>query len=97
LEKSNIDSDNYSEVESIKLSDYIINLNRRVALLKIDIECHEDIVLNDLIDNNVFEKIDFSIVEIHDDKYDFMKPRIKKLKERLAHYGLTDKVDLSWH
>lgn len=96
-EKGNINTGNYFEVETIKLSEYIARMNQKISLLKIDIECHEDIVLYDLITNNSFEQIDFAVVEVHDDKYEFMVPRIKQLKQVIAKNNLQDKIDLTWH
>ena len=95
--KGNIDTDKYFEIETLRLSDYIRHLDREINLLKIDIECHEDIVLLDLIQSDAFKRINYAIVEVHDVKYDFMKPRIQKLKKIIASNNLEEKIDLTWH
>lgn len=99
LEKSkhNLDPAKAVHVKTLILSEYLLNLNRRVSILKIDVEGHEDIVLKDLMENNAFSLIDKAVVEVHDDKYDFMKPRISDLKKQISAMGLEYKINLNWH
>ncbi len=96
-EKGNLDNEKCAIVKTEVLSEFLKKIDRPVNLLKIDVEGHEDIVLRDLILSQSFDRIDFAIVEVHDEKYDFMKPRIIDLKRLIRETGLEEKIDLTWH
>jgi FkbM family methyltransferase len=97
ISKNNLDTKQSVIVDTQILSDFIFSINRKVTLLKIDVEGHEDVVLRELILSGVFSQIELAIVEVHDGKYDFMKPRIDALKNLVAEKGLVEKIDLTWH
>lgn len=85
-EKDNIDLDNFFEVDVIDFSEFINNLDRRVKIIKIDIEGAEFDLLDSLINNNIYEKVDIFFVETHERipgmkiKYDSLKKKIKNNK-----------------
>jgi hypothetical protein len=84
-------------VECIKLSNLIRDLNERIKLIKIDVECHEDIVLRELIEADILSQVDQILVEVHDKKYPFMSERINSLRNLINDRGLEQKIDLTWH
>lgn len=96
IKKDNLDPSKYEEVETFKLSDIVFSLNKQVDLIKIDIEGHEDVVLNDLIDTGAIDRVRYVLVERHDQKYDFLKERLRKVEEKILKNKLNDKINLNW-
>jgi FkbM family methyltransferase len=74
-EKENVDNNKYKLTDTIDLSSFIKKLERRVSILKIDIEGAEIEVLNKLIDDKTYELCDEIYVETH--------PQIKGKRELL--------------
>lgn len=83
-EKQNIDINNFFEVEVVDFSEFINNLNKKIKIIKIDIEGAEFDLLESLINNNIHNKVDIFFVETHEripgmhEKYISLKKNIKK-------------------
>ena len=95
-EKSNVNKNDYEEVEIIDLVEFINSLDKEIALIKIDIEGAEIELLNHLIDTGVISKIKKIICEIHDKKYPIFKEGTDKLKQKIKELNLEKKIDLNW-
>lgn len=87
--KSNVRQDRQATVEGIALSDFIVSLDRRIRLLKMDIEGAEVGVLNRILDEGLHERIDEVYVEVHDRKVPELVEPTRKLRERLESLGVS--------
>ena len=64
INKNNITGKNFTQVKTIKLSEYINNYNS-IDILKMDIEGAEYDVLEELIDSGAIHKIKYIFYECH--------------------------------
>lgn len=65
--KRNVRTDRYTMVDGVQFTEFLRGLgDRRVRLLKMDIEGAEVDVLNQLLDEGVHEMIDQAFIEVHD-------------------------------
>jgi len=94
--KSNINPQAFIDIELIDLSQFIKNLNRKIKLLKIDVEGVECQIINKLIDTRIIECIDCLIAETHDKKVPELKIMTNKLKKRIIEEKLLN-INLRWH
>lgn len=85
MDKSVVSKDKYIEVETVDLSTFIKNLNRKITVLKLDIEGSEYEVLSDLINTEVIHECDWVLAELH-------VKRMPKIKEKGIHETLKDRV-----
>lgn len=95
-EKRNVDDRGGVEVEVIDLVAFILNLGRRIKLLKIDIEGAEYALLNGLIDRGAIDLIDAVYVETHAHAIASLRRADQALRQRIADLGLGGKIDLNW-
>jgi FkbM family methyltransferase len=94
--KNNVNSDNYVEVEVIRLVDFIKDNNiKKIKVLKIDIEGAEYDLLNDLIDNGIHLITDIILVELHAHKIKDLKIKDDKLRDRMRKEKIKN-VRLNW-
>ena len=96
-EKSNVSKDIYENVKEIDFAEFILKLNKRVELIKIDIEGYEISLINHLIDNDCLKNINKIYVELHDDTINSIKISTKELKNRINRNGLDHKFFFEWH
>jgi len=66
--KHNIDINNKISVKAIDISEYILSLNKKISVLKMDIEGGEYKVINHLIKTKVIDKIEKIYFEDHENK-----------------------------
>ncbi|WP_373486781.1 FkbM family methyltransferase [Blastomonas sp.] len=83
-------------VTCIDISEFIMSLDKPVAVLKLDIEGAEIGAINRLIDTGAIDRIKFAVVETHERFSDELARQTEELKARLAELGLNDKVRLDW-
>tara|TARA_R110000824_G_scaffold126115_4_gene285514 strand:- start:16064 stop:16654 length:591 start_codon:yes stop_codon:yes gene_type:complete len=94
-DKSNVDTDNYLEIELIDLCAFIRNLGMPIKVLKIDIEGAEIELLNSMIDEGVIQDIPYVLVETHEKKIVSLREPTRLLKERIERENLKN-IDLTW-
>lgn len=94
-EKGNVNTDNYTEVDLIDLSEFINGFNTPIKVLKIDIEGAEIEVLNKLIDTRKYENIGKILVETHETKITTQVEELKTLKRRIKVLGIKN-INLNW-
>lgn len=87
--KRNIDTHSFVSVEGIPLARFIRELERPVALLKMDIEGAEINVLDQLLSEGLHEVIGQAFVEVHDRKVPELVEPARRLRERLKNLGVT--------
>jgi FkbM family methyltransferase len=85
-----------SIVECIDLDKFILQLGRRVRILKLDIEGAEVLVLNQLMDTGTINFIDLVLVETHERFNAEFLVSTNALRERIIAEGLSAKVRLDW-
>lgn len=94
-EKRNLDPEEFVEIEVVCLSEFVLELERRVRLLKMDIEGAEYEVIHRLIDTGAIDRIDHLFCETHELKGPGLTRKTRRLRERLEREGLSQ-VDLDW-
>lgn len=82
--KRNVRKDRFTVVAGIGLADFLKSLDRRVRLLKMDIEGAEVDVLNQLLDEGLHARIDKAFVEVHDRQIRSLAEPTRRLRERLS-------------
>jgi len=93
--KGNIRKDKYVDVEIIDLIEFIKNLNRRIALLKIDVEGAECEILDRIISEDVYKEIDRIVVETHDHKVPELKKSTDLIRKMIRDKNI-DNISLDW-
>ena len=95
---SNSDKGSYHQLESIRLSSYIFSLSKKVSFLKIDVEGVENDILNDLIESNAYDDIEFIAVETHETliKNESYIKELDSIKNRVKDLGLSKKIKFDW-
>jgi FkbM family methyltransferase len=94
--KRNVRQDRYELVDGIQFSEFIRSLgDRRIRLLKMDIEGAEVEVLNQLLDEGLHERIDQAFVEVHDRQIRALAEPTRKLRQRLEALH-ANHVRLDW-
>lgn len=94
--KNNVNSDNYVEVDVIRLVDFIKDKKiKKIKVLKIDIEGAEYDLLNDLIDNGIHLITDIILLEFHAHKIKNMKIKDDKLRDRMREEKIKN-VRFNW-
>lgn len=94
-EKINVDGMHGVEVEIVDLCKYIESLNRRVDILKMDIEGEEIAVLKKMINEETYTKIDLILVETHETKIPGHKEEVALLKRLIKERGIQN-IKLNW-
>ncbi|KUR73698.1 hypothetical protein AQZ52_01645 [Novosphingobium fuchskuhlense] len=92
-EKDNVSTDRYVEVEAVRLSEFIKQLDH-VRFLKMDIEGAEYDVLPDMIDAGLHKKIDYIVVETHERSMG-LKAKHAALQATIASNNIKN-IDLNW-
>jgi FkbM family methyltransferase len=90
-------SKKYLIVEVIDLINFIKNLNnKRIRLLKLDIEGAEIPVLKKIISSSIYKKIDYIIVETHEEVIESTKKELSNIKALIKKKDIKN-IDLNWH
>ena len=95
-EKRNVDETTGIEVEVIDLISFISDLNRPIALLKIDVEGAEYAILHALLDRGLQDRVAKIFVETHAHAIPSLRQTDAALRVRIADLGLEEKIDLNW-
>lgn len=95
--KPNVSSELFDEVNEIDFAKFLQRINRKINLLKIDIEGYEIDLLNHLLDKNSFKYIDKVYVETHERKFIALEKSTNELKDRIKREGLSQKFFFNWH
>ena len=96
-DKPNVSTELTEEINEIDFAEFLQRLNRKIDLIKIDIEGYEIDLLNHLLDKNSFKFIDKVYVETHERKFTALEKSTKELKDRIEREGLSQKFFFDWH
>lgn len=94
--KGNVNPDAYVEVEAVDLAPFVLELDREVKLVKIDVEGAECRIVDRLIDAGAMDRIGTGLLEVHDGRVPELRDETDRLRERLRDEGLADKVRTDW-
>jgi FkbM family methyltransferase len=94
--KGNIDPERFVEVETIDLAQFVFGFDRRVRLIKIDVEGVECPLVHHLLDTGAIEQVDTVLVEVHDRHIPELRAENQRLRERLERDGFADRVLTDW-
>ena len=86
-EKRGITTDAWEEVETINLSEFILELECVVKVLKMDIEGAEVAVLRELISSNAIRVVRHLFVETHEDQIPELKKDIREILTELTKFA----------
>lgn len=94
-EKANVRKDKFVEVETIDLSEFIINLQTNIKLLKLDVEGVEHSILTKLINRGLHKRIEHIFVETHEEQAHHLQSDTKQLKDLIRSLNITN-INLDW-
>ena len=87
------------QVDIVKLSDIIkrdiLPNQKKIHLLKLDIEWAEFDVINDIIDEWLYKNIKYIVVETHERFFKDWKQKIRELKQRIQENNIKN-IYLDW-
>jgi FkbM family methyltransferase len=94
-EKKNVDIRHSIEVELVDLDAFISSLERKVDILKLDVEGAEIAILWKMLDSGSYRNIRLMLVETHETKIPGHESEVQRLKARIAELGI-DHILLNW-
>lgn len=93
--KGNFNPETYVEIEVVDLTRFIVELDRFIEVIKMDVEGVECQIVNKLIDTGLVERIGLLLVETHEGKIPELIEPTERLRRRIAKEGLTN-IRLDW-
>ena len=94
--KSNLSYANAHEVETVALAEFILSLDRDVALIKMDVEGAEYRILSALIETPAIARVREIHVEDHCDRVAGLAEERAAFEARAAALGVLDRFDFGW-
>jgi FkbM family methyltransferase len=94
--KGNVVKEKKHLVETVDLANFILELDREIDLIKMDVEGVECTIINHIIDTGAIEKVKYMLVETHDHKIPELKEETDALRSRIKALGLEKKINLNW-
>lgn len=95
-EKSNVNQKNSFDVETVDLLEFILMLDRPVAVLKLDVEGSEVEILERLLDTGAASQIGHVLVETHDNRMPHLAVRMNGIRQRIKTEEFRH-IRLDWH
>lgn len=96
--KTDFNGENFYEAELINFCEFlseILKKEEKITLIKLDIEGAEFDILNDLIDQKLYKKIEYIMVETHERFFNDGIQKINLLKEKIRKNNITN-IFLDW-
>jgi FkbM family methyltransferase len=93
--KKNISTVSSVEIEVINLVEFIQSLNRKVDLIKIDVEGAETEILRSVIQQDAHTLFKMMYAETHETKIPGQKVQMDKIKAQMKQKGITN-IKLNW-
>ena len=94
-EKRNVDVNHSIDVELVDLDAFVSGLDRKVDILKMDVEGAEIAILTRMLDNGSYHKVGLMLVETHETKIPGHQQEVALLRSRIAALGI-DNIRLNW-
>ena len=94
-EKKNVDLENFFDVKTVTVKQVFERVaKKKVHILKMDIEGAEIDVLNDIIDNELYNQVEYIFVETHERKME-QEHEINSIKKRMKDKNISN-IYLNW-
>jgi FkbM family methyltransferase len=93
--KGNILKNKFVDIEVIDLVEFIKSLNKKIYILKIDIEGAECELLEKIIKTRIYKKIKKIFVETHDHKIPELKDRTDAIRDLIKKLKIKN-INLDW-
>lgn len=94
-EKKNVSQQHKIEIEAIDLLDFIRQQKKRISILKMDIEGAEIEILQRLIAEKLYQRIELILVETHETKIPEQVEPLKAIKKTLQDQQIHN-IKLNW-
>jgi FkbM family methyltransferase len=94
--KPNVSKDKFLNIEEINFAEYLTGLNKKVELIKVDIEGYEIELINDLIDKSALDNVGMVYLETHEVTFSDLEEPTELLKKRIKNKGLESKFFYDW-
>jgi FkbM family methyltransferase len=94
-EKANVRKDKFVEVQAIDLSEFIVNLQGNIKLLKLDVEGVEHSILTKLINHGLHKRIEHIFVETHEEQAHHLQSATRQIKDLIKSMNITN-INLDW-
>jgi FkbM family methyltransferase len=94
-EKKNVDTRHSIEVELVDIDAFISGLDRKVDVLKMDVEGAEIAILWKMLETGSYRNIGLMLVETHETKIPGHQEEVKRLQARIDELGI-DHIRLNW-
>jgi len=94
-EKKNVDAKSAIEIEVINFIEFMRSLNRKIDLIKMDIEGGEIEILNKIISTDSQTLFKRMYVETHETKIHGQKEELEQIKKQFIEKGITN-IKLNW-
>ena len=95
-DKSNLSYDHAVTVQCVALADFVLSLDRDVALVKMDVEGAEYRILAALLETPAIHRIGKIFVEDHCDRVPGLAAERAAVEARAAELGVSGKLDFTW-
>ncbi len=93
--KVNIDRRKYVEVKVVDLINFIQKIKGRIKVVKIDVEGAEYEILNKIIKSGIYRKIDYILVETHENRVPGLEEKMNKVRRLIRKLGISN-IKLDW-
>jgi FkbM family methyltransferase len=94
-EKRNVDTHHSIEVELLDLDAFISALDRKVDILKMDVEGAEISILWKMLESGSYRNIGLMLVETHETKIPGHQEEVARLQDRIDQLGI-EHIRLNW-
>ena len=96
VEKKNVGNQSALEIEVIDFVEFIQSLNKKIDLIKMDIEGAEPEILKKIIETNCYTLFKKMYVETHETKIPGQKEEIEMIKKLLIQKNINN-IRLNWN
>lgn len=98
--KDNVNTENFIEIECVDLCSFIKDLITKlkissIDILKIDVEGAEFAILEKMIEDGLYKKIKYILVETHDETIPEIQEKAKKVRELIISNDIKN-INLDW-
>ena len=95
-EKVNVVRDDFVDVPAVDLARFVLDLDRPVRLLKMDIEGAEVELVPHLISRGAAQRVNTMAVETHEAKTPALADATQAMRDQISAAGLGDRIMLDW-
>ena len=94
-DKRNVSKDHFVDVEVIDFGQFLEQLDRRIAILKLDIEGMEADILEMILERKLYDRFDIAFVETHDRKVPSTRAKLQYIRSEIESLNINH-IFLDW-